>query len=224
LEAHIEGDVWRLGHATWVGAIPERSTAASLWFRKGLAEPVRFEFSAPLRPGAMGAMSALSARKIESRILSGDRAEAVAEAALAVGVSKWTAKVGPKEKATALESLKAEGHRVLMVGDGINDAAALSLAYVSMSPASASDAAQSAADIVFSGISLSQVVAAIDVARQARRRVLENFSVATLYNLVAVPLAACGLVTPLLAAIMMASSSLVVTLNALRVHVRSEAI
>jgi Cu2+-exporting ATPase len=93
-----------------------------------------------------------------------------------------------------------------------------------MSPASASDAAQSAADIVFSGISLSQVVAAIDVARQARRRVLENFSVATLYNLVAVPLAACGLVTPLLAAIMMASSSLVVTLNALRVHVRSEAI
>ena len=86
-----------------------------------------------------------------------------------------------------------------------------------MSPASASDAAQSAADIVFNGASLSPVVVSILAARQARRRVLENIALATLYNAVAVPLAAFGLVTPLLAAIAMASSSLVVTLNALRI-------
>ena len=106
-----------------------------------------------------------------------------------------------------------------MVGDGINDAAALSLAHVSLSPASASDAAQSAADIVFNGASLSPVVVALDVARQTRKRVLENFTVAILYNLVAVPLAAAGLVTPLIASIAMASSSLIVTLNALRISV-----
>jgi Cu2+-exporting ATPase len=224
LESHIDGKVWRLGRANWVGTIAERSTAPTLWFRRGSALPVRFEFDAPIRPAARSTVAALSARKIETRILSGDRDEAVAQVGQAIGISKWKANVGPKEKALALSSLKSEGHRVLMVGDGINDAAALSQAHVSISPASASDAAQSAADIVFSGASLGQVVTALDVARQARRRVLENFTVAALYNLIAVPLAACGLVTPLIAAIMMASSSLVVTLNALRVRVGSEVI
>lgn len=224
LEARVNAQVWRLGQASWVGIIAERSTAPTLWFRRGIGTPIRFEFNAPLRAAAMDTLSALSARKIEPRILSGDRDEAVAAIALRLGVPRWNAGVGPKEKALALTSLRSEGHRVLMVGDGINDAAALSLAHVSISPASASDAAQSAADIVFSGSSLYPVVVAIDVARQARRRVLENFSVAILYNLIAVPLAACGLVTPLLAAIMMASSSLVVTLNALRVRVRKEAV
>jgi Cu2+-exporting ATPase len=172
-----------------------------------------------LRPAAGSTLAALSARHIDPRIVSGDRSDAVAGVARVLGISNWKSGVGPKEKAEELNSLKTAGHHVLMVGDGINDAAALSLAHVSMSPASASDAAQSAADIVFNGASLSPVVAAVDVARQSRRRVLENFSVATFYNLVAVPLAACGMVTPLIAAIAMASSSLIVTLNALRISI-----
>jgi P-type Cu2+ transporter len=224
LEANVEGEVWRLGQANFAGIIAERSTSPTLWFRKGSAAPIRFEFDAPIRPAARSTLAALSARKIESRLLSGDRDDAVAQVAQAVGISKWKANVGPKEKARTLGNLQSEGHRVLMVGDGINDAAALSQAHVSMSPASASDAAQSAADIVFSGASLGQVAVAVGVARQARRRVFENFLVAILYNLVAVPLAAFGLVTPLMAAILMSSSSVVVILNALRLRVGNEVI
>ena len=219
LEARVDGEVWRLGRADWVGADAPNAVSTSLWLRRGARVPVCFLFDAPLRPAASSTLAALSARHIDPRILSGDRSDAVEGVARVLAISNWKSGVGPKEKAEELNSLKTAGHHVLMVGDGINDAAALSLAHVSMSPASASDAAQSAADIVFNGVSLSPVVAAVDVARQSRRRVLENFSVATLYNLVAVPLAACGMVTPLIAAIAMASSSLIVTLNALRISI-----
>jgi Cu2+-exporting ATPase len=103
-----------------------------------------------------------------------------------------------------------------MVGDGINDAGALALAYVSIAPGTATDISQRAADMVLRGSSLSPLVEAFDVARKARRLVVQNFILAGLYNAAAIPLAALGLVTPLVAAAAMASSSLLVTLNALR--------
>jgi Cu2+-exporting ATPase len=115
-----------------------------------------------------------------------------------------------------LAALRAQGRRVLMVGDGLNDAAALAAADASASPAAAIDAAQAAADIVFQGDALAPLCEAIDVARGAHRRVLENFAFAALYNAVAVPAAALGFVTPFIAALAMAGSSLAVTLNALR--------
>ncbi len=217
LEARVDGEVWRLGRADWVGADSAGTPSTSLWFRRGMRAPIGFQFEAPMRTDAEATISGLRTRGIEPRILSGDRTEAVIAIAAGLGIANWKAGIGPKEKAAELSSLNAAGHHVLMVGDGINDAAALSMAHVSMSPASASDAAQSAADIVFNGASLAPVVASVDVARQSRRRVLENFAVAILYNLVAVPLAAAGLVTPLIASIAMASSSLIVTLNALRI-------
>jgi P-type Cu2+ transporter len=219
LEATIGGAVWRLGRADWVGGAIAEAASTSLWLRKGSSAPICFLFEAPLRPAARETLAALAKRHIVPRILSGDRSDAVAAIGKELAISNWQSGVGPKEKVDVLNSLKSEGRHVLMVGDGINDAAALSLAHVSMSPASASDAAQSAADIVFNGASLAPVVSAVDVARQSRRRVLENFAVATLYNLVAVPLAASGMVTPLIAAIAMASSSLIVTLNALRISI-----
>jgi Cu2+-exporting ATPase len=219
LEAHVADEVWRLGRADWVGASLSDVPTTTLWFRQGDHRPVGFDFETPMRPDARETILNLRIRGLESLILSGDRPDAVGSVATSVAISNWKAGIGPKEKATELDSLKAKGRLVLMVGDGINDAAALSMAHVSLSPASASDAAQSAADIVFNGASLSPVVVALDVARQARKRVLENFSVAILYNLVAVPLAAAGLVTPLIASIAMASSSLIVTLNALRISV-----
>lgn len=219
LEARVADEVWRLGRADWVGADRGDVPSTSLWFRQGDNTPARFEFETPMRPDARETILNLRARGLESLILSGDRPDAVGSVAASVAISNWKAGIGPKEKAAELDSLKARGRHVLMVGDGINDAAALSLAHVSLSPASASDAAQSAADIVFNGASLSPVVVALDVARQTRKRVLENFTVAILYNLVAVPLAAAGLVTPLIASIAMASSSLIVTLNALRISV-----
>lgn len=219
LEATVNGELWRLGRADWVGGAIDEAASTALWLRKGANAPICFQFEAPLRPAARETLAALTERGIEPRILSGDRSDAVKAIGNTLGIANRKSGVGPRAKAAVLNGLKDDGRYVLMVGDGINDAAALSLAHVSMSPASASDAAQSAADIVFNGASLSPVVIAIDVARQSRRRVLENFAVATLYNLVAVPLAACGMVTPLFAAIAMASSSLMVTLNALRISV-----
>ena len=136
--------------------------------------------------------------------------------ALEIGISVWQAGMKPADKVARLERLRGDGRRVLMVGDGLNDAAALALAHVSIAPGSAADVSQLASDMVLRSEALLPILEAIGVARKARVLVLENFAVAALYNLVAIPLAAFGLVTPLLAAATMSSSSLLVSLNALR--------
>jgi Cu2+-exporting ATPase len=103
-----------------------------------------------------------------------------------------------------------------MVGDGLNDVAALSKAHAAMAPGTALDASQNAADLIFSGDKLGAVLEAMDVARAARHRALENFAFAALYNLIAGPAAMLGMINPFIAALAMSGSSLVVTLNALR--------
>ena len=108
-----------------------------------------------------------------------------------------------------------------MVGDGLNDAAALARAHASMAPGAAVDASQNAADLVFEGEGLMAVVDAIDVARAAKHRALENFGFSALYNLIAAPAAVFGLINPFIAAIAMSGSSLVVTLNALRMNLEA---
>jgi Cu2+-exporting ATPase len=148
--------------------------------------------------------------------MSGDRAEAVAPIAAALGISSWQAGLKPADKIAALDALKAAGRRVLMVGDGLNDAPALGAAHASLSPISAVDLAQAQADAVFLGERLQPVVAALAIARRSRRLMLQNLSLAVIYNAVAVPIAIAGLVTPLIAAVAMSGSSLLVTLNALR--------
>ena len=134
----------------------------------------------------------------------------------ALGIADWQAECAPGEKVARLEQLVAGGKRVLMVGDGLNDAPALAAASVSLSPASAADISQTAADAVFQGERLAPVLEVLETARRAGRLVHQNFGLAFAYNVVAVPLAMAGFVTPLIAAVVMSASSLAVTGNSLR--------
>ncbi|MBL8551243.1 MAG: heavy metal translocating P-type ATPase [Hyphomonadaceae bacterium] len=194
---------------------------AEMWFARAGEAPVRFAFEDALRPDAIETIAALKARGLAVELLSGDRPAAVETAARAAGITRWRAAATPQEKIARLVELKAQGHRPLMLGDGLNDAAALAAAHASASPGSAIDVSQSAADVVFEGASLAPVLAMLEVARVARARVHENLAFSALYNLAAIPIAVAGLVTPLIAALAMSGSSLIVTLNALRVRGRA---
>lgn len=215
IEASVDGRPCRLGSATWCG-VTDASPETRLWFRRDNALPVPFTFRETIRPEARAMLDALVRRGIAVEMLSGDNGTAAADIAARAGLANWSAGVGPREKAARMESLRAGGRKVLMVGDGINDAAAMALAHVSIAPGTAADVSQLASDIVLRGTSLMPLVEAVDVARKAHRLVLQNFAMAALYNLTAIPMAASGLVTPLIAAATMAGSSLLVTLNALR--------
>jgi Cu2+-exporting ATPase len=171
-----------------------------------------------LRPDAAAAVKALRKLGLDLHILSGDRDEAVRPVAEALGIAQWQGELKPAEKIAFIDGLKARGHRVLVVGDGVNDAPALAAAHVSLSPIAAADITQAQADAVFLGERLEPVVKAVTIARRARRLMKQNLRFAAIYNAVAVPVAIAGAVTPLIAALAMSGSSIAVTLNALRAH------
>ena len=171
-----------------------------------------------LRPGAAEAVASLRAAGLRVLMLSGDGQGAVADIAARLAIPEWRAGVTPQDKAAAVAALTRSGARVLMVGDGLNDTAALASAHASISPVSALDAARVASDMVLMGSSLAPVPEAVGVARAAARRIRENFALSILYNIVAVPFAVAGLATPLIAALAMSLSSISVTLNALRLR------
>jgi Cu2+-exporting ATPase len=222
LSAVIQGVPLRFGSASFTGAdlaadvAPAGDAALEAWLAVEGRAPVRFIFADRLREGAADAVAALRARGLPGEMLSGDRPAPVAEAAAALGLERFSAGLKPQDKIARIEALKAEGRKPLMVGDGINDAPALSAAYVSISMGSAADISRSAADLVIQGDRLDSLVRARDVARASRSRMMENFALANIYNAIAVPLAVFGLVDPLVAALAMSSSSIVVMLNALR--------
>lgn len=218
LEVTIGAIQARLGAKSFAAPEAPRSPhdGAELWYRRGGKPAVQFRFRDALRPGAATALAALRARGFEIELSSGDRPDAVAAAARETGISRWRGGVSPQDKVARLEELAAAGRKTLMLGDGLNDAAALAAAHVSGSPGTAIAASQAASDLVIQGDLLASLVEAIDVARAARRRVGENLVFSALYNAVAIPFAVFGFVTPLIAALAMSASSLAVTLNALR--------
>ena len=220
LEAVLSGVRVRLGRRDWVGGATAAAPHAGpeIWLRRGDAPAVRLRFVDAPRPDAAEVVAGLQARGLRVVLLSGDRRAVVDDLADRVGIDERRAECLPGDKIAVLERLAGEGRRVAMVGDGLNDAPALAAAFVSLSPATAADVSQTAADVVFRGDALAPVLEAFDVARRADMLVRQNVGLALAYNLVAVPLAMAGLVTPLIAAVVMSASSLAVTGNALRVQ------
>ena len=206
----------RLGRATWVGAEAGETTAAYL--KIGESGAIAFTFADRLRDGAAEAVSGLLRQGKRVHLVSGDAKAPVADLAARLGIDDWTAEALPADKVARIEELMAQGAKVLMVGDGLNDTAALARAHVSISPASALDAARVASDIVMLGSDLSVLTDAALTARHATRRIIENFGIAAVYNLIAVPIALAGFATPLAAALAMSGSSIMVSLNALRLR------
>lgn len=179
-------------------------------------QPVRLiPFADRLRPDAAAALAQLRALGIDASILSGDNGPAVAEIARATGLFAQSSAT-PVDKLEAIAARQAGGHKVLMVGDGLNDGPALAAADAAMAPGTASDVGRQAADVVFLGDSLLALPKAVRAARRTMRVVRQNFALAVGYNALAVPLAITGHVTPLLAAVAMSTSSLIVIANSLR--------
>ncbi|MFS8037320.1 heavy metal translocating P-type ATPase [Xanthobacter sp. AM11] len=218
VEAVVEGRALRLGSLAFcnVAAPGDLPAGASLIAVRHGDDTLVMGVEQALRPDARAVVDALRARRLDVRILSGDRPAAVAPVAEALGIAHADAGLKPAGKIAALDALKAEGRRVLMVGDGLNDAPALAAAAVSLSPATGAAVTQAHADAVFLGRRLAPVLAAVDGARVAARLMRQNLALAVLYNVIAVPLAIAGLVTPLVAALAMSGSSILVTVNALR--------
>ena len=215
-QGKLHGKLVRLGRAAWVGAQPLAQTSAFLSMGEDTARA--FTFSDALRDGAEESVRALLEDGKDVMLISGDSTGAVEALANRLGIQKWVAEALPEDKAAKVQSLSEQGKHVLMVGDGLNDTAALAAAHVSISPASALDAARVASDIVLLGSDLSPIADALNTARKATKRIRENFQIATVYNVIAVPLAIAGLATPLIAALAMSSSSITVSLNALRLR------
>ncbi|WP_226621893.1 heavy metal translocating P-type ATPase [Alloyangia pacifica] len=213
-EALWRGEPVRLGRAAWVGG--GQSATTSAWLRIGQGPAQVFTFEDSLRDGAEETISALGKMGKQVILISGDSTAAVEALATRLQIPQWIAEALPQDKAARIRALSGAGRHVLMVGDGLNDTAALAGAHVSISPASALDAARTASDIVLLGRSLAPIPGALAVAGKATRRIRQNFAIATWYNVIAVPLAVAGLCSPLIAALAMSASSITVSLNALR--------
>ncbi|MDH7970958.1 heavy metal translocating P-type ATPase [Sphingomonas sp. AR_OL41] len=219
VEAMLGDERVRLGRADWV--LGETgvggASATEAVFRVGAAPAHHIIFSDTPRPDARAAIDRLTALGLAPSFVSGDSAVVVDRLAATLGMP-GRARLSPADKHDAVAALEQDGHHVLMVGDGLNDGPALRRASVAMAPASASDVGQMAADAVFLGEALMPVPLAIVAARRTMAVVRQNFALAIGYNLLAVPVAMAGMVTPLIAALAMSGSSLLVVANALRLR------
>ncbi len=219
IEGYIDGAFYRLGRPSWAqeGRTTESAQTISVLSRDG-APVGAFAFTDTLRAEAKSTVRALQERGIAVEIISGDTEEAVAAVARELGVNTYRAAMLPADKVARLAKLRGEGMKVLMVGDGLNDAPALAAADVSMAPGSAVEVGRNAADLVFFNGKLDSVPAALSIARRAARLVRQNLALAVIYNILVLPLALAGYVTPLVAAIAMSLSSILVVANALRLQ------
>ena len=220
LSGTIDGREARLGSWEWVSGsrTQEPNVSANVWFwiEGDEFQPISLEES--VKPGAEELLNNLRKLGISYEICSGDNPERVKSLAERLGITEFSGAMKPTDKAQRVEELNSAGKHVMMVGDGLNDAGALALAHAALTPGGALDIARTASDAVYTANSLTGVSTTIQTAKSSSRRIRENFTLALIYNLIAVPIALAGWVTPLIAALAMSGSSIVVTLNALRVR------
>ncbi|AXI48588.1 heavy metal translocating P-type ATPase [Sulfitobacter sp. SK012] len=205
-----------LGSAAFVG-VASSAEGPELWFQQSDQPPVRIGYDETPRDGLDDFLQGLRQQGLPLTILSGDREGSVARFAKAHGITDWKSEQSPEAK---LHYLRSGDEHVLMLGDGINDAPALSAASVSASFAQATQVAQSAADLVLLQANPARLIPAIELARQAHKLILQNLRFAALYNIITVPLALAGWLSPLLAALLMATSSVIVLANGLRLRMQ----
>jgi P-type Cu2+ transporter len=212
----IQAGEVRLGSRAFASALDVDTAGPELWLSRPGCEPVRFRFAETLRADVAATLNRLRCLGLDVHLLSGDHAAAVAPVAAALDIASWHSERTPVQKVAAIEALLASGRKVLMVGDGLNDGPSLAAASVSASPSSAADISQTVADVVFQGSLLAPVAGVIETARHARSAMRQNLALSIGYNLLMVPLAVAGCVTPWLAAVAMSSSSLLVLANSFR--------
>lgn len=221
IEAIVAGSTWRLGRRGWAGwkarTDGESGHGGTVLAKDGIIV-ASFVFEDALRADARVALGQLNDAQVSVEMLSGDTAAACGEVAGILGIDHFVPALLPSGKVERVEALARAGHKVLMVGDGLNDTPALGAAHVSIAPATAADIGRNAADFVFLRESLLAIPLAVDVSRKAGRLIRQNIAIAIVYNTVAVPIAILGHVTPLIAAIAMSASSLLVIGNALRLQ------
>jgi len=227
IEGWIDGRRYRIGQPAFVvalsgAAVVEKDDldAASTWVALGDEHGLLawFQLSDALRPGAAKAVAALQARGLAVELLSGDRAEAVDHIAREVGIASAQGGMSPQDKLERLQALQRQGATVAMVGDGVNDAPVLAAAQISLAMGSGTQLAHATADMILLSEKLEHLPAGVDMARRTLVIMRENFAWAIGYNLIALPLAAGGWLTPWMSAIGMSFSSLLVVVNALRLR------
>jgi Cu2+-exporting ATPase len=222
IEGRAQGKLYRLGRPAWAlaGEIDDDAAEGGSFvvLAGDGARLATFEIEDRIRPGAGEVVRYFRALGLPVEILSGDRAGAVEKLAAELDIGRMAAGLLPSDKLDRIRRFAKAGRKALMVGDGLNDAPALAAAHVSMAPATAADIGRSAADFVFLHEDFSAVSTALDIARTAKSLVRENFVLAVAYNALAVPVAVSGLVTPLLAAVAMSLSSVLVVANAMRLR------
>ena len=218
LSATIDGAEWRIGRPQFVapGRTFDADDEALVWLGTDGELVAGFRLEDALRPDAEDTLAELRDLGLEPSLLSGDSAAAVAATAARLGIDDARYGCSPEDKLDAIRARQADGHIVVMVGDGINDAPVLAGADVSIAPAHAARLAQTSADVILLGESLRPVLTVLGMAKRTMRIVRQNLAWAIVYNALALPVAALGLVPPWAAAIGMSASSLIVVLNALR--------
>ena len=213
VQGRVDGAHWRLGQADFAAG---RKDDGYLWLGDGERGMARFSLRETPRADAADAVRALRAQGLAVHVASGDAEDAVQRLGDSLAIDALHARQTPEDKLGLVRRLQSEGHIVAMVGDGLNDAPVLAGADVSLAMGEGAPLAQRAADLVLTGTTLMRIPAAIALAQRTQRVIRQNLAWALAYNVVALPVAAAGLVTPWLAALGMALSSLIVTVNALR--------